>query len=151
MAIELRYKDIVNKFDKRMWPKGIDEFEEFYLLYLREKGNYIYYWPERGDRVELKQINHHPELKEYEIWMTGYQATGESNTAVLLGKVKARNFAQACHIYYCKSFLEYQEEYNDIDYKEYIDVARWDYDGNRLSIWMCNLYWSEELARKSFG
>lgn len=151
MALELKYQDIINKFDERYWPEGIDKFEEFYLLYLREKGNYVYYWPAQGDRIQLPQINHHPELKEYEIWMTGYRATGESSTASLLGKIKARNFAQACHIYYCQNFLKSQEEYNNPNYKQYIDTARWDYDGNSLSIWACSLYWSEEIARKTFG
>lgn len=151
MAITLTSKDVAAKRVERYWPSW-EEFEAFYIRYLREKlADTIYYTDQGGTEKVLKPINHHPELMEYEVWMEGYAATGESGGATLIGKAKARNFAQACHIVAATNHLEWIAKENAPDYKEYSTPGRWDYDPSNLSIWGCKLYWSEEIARKAFG
>lgn len=152
MAISTTYQEIQGKFNPHYW-KSFEEFEEYYLLNLAEgsKFNYNYYTNKEGVEIKIPTIDHHPVLKEYEVWMSGYAATGESAQAHLVGKAFARNFRQACHIVMCRDFLAYAEKINDPNHTEYEDPARWDYDPNRLTYWACGLYWSEELARKQFG
>lgn len=151
MAITTNFQIIKEKFNPRYW-NSIDEFEEYYLRDLSERlADTNYYTDRNGVEKKIPPINHHPELKEYEVWMEGYSATGESAGASLVGKVKARNFAQACHILMCKQHLEWMEKENQPNYKEYSTPGRWDYDPSRLTYWGRRLYWSEELAKKSFG
>ena len=69
-------------------------------------------------------------MKEYEVWCEGYLATGESGTASLIGKVKAKSFYEAC-VELCS-----KNEY---------------FNKERLTIWGCNLYPTEKEARKHFG
>jgi hypothetical protein len=88
-------------------------------------------------------------LKEYDIWMGGYAATGEHSTAQYLGKHKGRNFQDACMRYFMKSHLE-QIEKNDIN-DTYYDTKRFDYDPYKNTFWACILTESEEEARKQFG
>jgi hypothetical protein len=83
--------------------------------------------------------------------MQGFAVTGQQCGATLIGKAKARNFAQACHIVMCKHFLNYNNKINKPNFKGHTQPGRWDYNPNDLSEWGCGLYWSEELARKSFG
>ena len=151
MAISTNYEEVKAKYNSRFWD-SIDEFEEYYLRELSEKlADRNYYTDRNGVQREIDAINYHPKLKEYEVWMSGYAVTGESAGAHLVGKTKARNFAQACHILMCEQKLEYIKEQNNPDYKEYCTPGRWDYDPVKLSCWNCKLYWSEKLARKSFG
>lgn len=151
MAISTNYQSIKEEFNPRFWNSE-DEFIEYYLLDLAERtDNTNYYTDKNGVERKIPPINHHPELKEYEIWMEGYVITGNQQDATLVGKVKARNFAQACHIIMCKKHLEFMEEENHPDNKKYAEPGRWDYDPRKLTYWGCRLYWSEKLARKSFG
>ncbi len=151
MAITTNFNGIKEKFNPRYW-NSIDEFEQYYLQDLAERlADTNYYTDRNGIEKAIPPVNHHPELKEYEVWMEGYAATGESASANLVGKVKARSFAQACHILMCKQHLEWMEKENNPNYKEYCTPGRWDYDPGRLSYWGCRLYWSEELAKKTFG
>jgi len=150
MAISTTYDEIGKKFNPRMWD-NVDEFVEFYLLRLSEKNaDTNYYTDKNGEEQVIPPINHYPELKEYEVWMTGFAATGQSAKAHLLGKAKARNFAEACHKVVCEKYLENIKE-TESDPKTQYGIGRWDYNGNELTYWGCELYWSEELARKSFG
>lgn len=74
------------------------------------------------------------EIKEFEVWLEGYAATGERGTAQYLGKQKATSFKEAC-------------------IQALIDKD-WDlsiYDENTNSYWACKFYDNEEEARKSFG
>lgn len=155
MAITITYNQLHTEFNNAysVFCKDIDldQYIKEQLEWFTEKGSTVYYKDKNGVETCIKAINHHLELKEYDIWMSGYAATGESSSAHLLGKVKARNFAPACHIYYCKEFLEYANKYNDPGYRDYIDSSRWDYDPHNLSIWGCSLHWKEEVARRSFG
>jgi hypothetical protein len=64
-------------------------------------------------------------------------------------KIK-NNTIQDMYDYYQKE-LEFMEKENKSDYKEYSTPGRWDYDPNELTYWGCRLFWSKELAKKSFG
>ena len=151
MAITTSFQDVKSKFSPQYW-KSIYEFEEYYLRRIQETmADRNYYTDRNGIEREIDFINHHPELKEYEVWSEGYAATGEMSDATLYGKVFARNFAQACDIVMCNKHLKYINECNKPDYKEYCPPSKWCYDPNKLTDWACALYWSEELARKSFG
>lgn len=150
MAISTSAAEFRNNFNPHSWA-SFEEYETFKIQYLCEKGNFVYHTYENGKEVKFDAVNHHPELKEYEIWMEGYAATGERGYANKCATIRARNFAQAVHIYECINYLKRAEKINDPTYKEYVDAGRWDYEPNRLSNWACKYYWSEELARKSFG
>lgn len=151
MAITTNFTGIQKEFNPNRW-RSIDDFEEHYLRNIQETmADRNYYTDRYGIERQVDHINHFPELKEYEVWCEGYAATGESSGANLLGKAFARNFAQACDIVMCKNHLEYIDKCNSPDYKGYCPPSKWDYDPSKLSYWACKLYWSEELARKSFG
>lgn len=151
MAITTTFQQIEKQYYSRYW-NSIDEFEAYFLRDLSERLADTNYYTDRHEKqVVIPPINHHPELMEYEVWMEGYAATGESAGASLVGMVKARNFAQACHILVCKQHLEWIEKENNPNNKGYCDAGRWDYNPNRLTYWGCKLFWSRELAMKSFG
>ena len=151
MAISTNYKTVEEKYNPKYW-NDIEEFEEFYLRELAERlADTNYYTNKSGEEITIPPINHHPELKEYKVWMEGYAATGESGGAHLVGKTKARSFAQACHIVMCEEKLKHMTKENEPNNKQYCTPGRWDYDPSRLSFWGCKLYWSEELASKTFG
>ena len=96
MAITTNFQIIQKEFNPQYW-KSIDEFEEYYLRRIQETmADRNYYTDRNGFERRIDFINHHPELKEYEVWCEGYAATGESAGASLVGKAMARNFAQAC-------------------------------------------------------
>jgi hypothetical protein len=151
MGISTNYKKMREKFNPRYWG-SIKEFEEYYLKEISERlPDTNYYTNEGGVEVVIPPINHHPKLKEYEIWSEGFVATGQSSGAIFWGKVKARNFAQACHILMCQEHLKQIKKENNSEYKKYTTPGRWDYNPQELSYWGCKLYWSEELAKKTFG
>ena len=150
MGIEIKLENIEKEFDSRKWD-SFEEFEEYYLQHFAERGEYIFYKDKNGVDHDIKPVNHHPELKEYEVWEEGYCATGGKSGAQLLGKVKARNFAQACHVIMCQRYLQHVEKENSPEKTGYVRAGRWDYDPSNLSSWGCRLFWSEKLARKSFG
>ena len=150
MAISTSYNDVKESYNPKSWS-SIEEFEEYYLQEHAEKGRPNYYTNNEGKERFVKAIDHFPELKEYEVWSEGYAATGNQGTAHLHGKAKARNFAQACHIVMCTEYLKKIEVDNNPVNTKYVDAERWDYDPNNYSYWGCALYWSEDLASKSFG
>lgn len=151
MAISTNYNDIKEKYNPKYW-ESIEQFEKFFLQEIAEtRPDNNYYTDKNGEERIISPINHHPELKEYEVWMEGYGAIEEGSKACLIGKAKARNFAQACHIVMSEENLKNIKRENRPDYKGYPSLGRWDYDPKRLSFWACKLYWSEELARKIYG
>lgn len=152
MAISTSYEGFKKDFNPNYW-KSYDEFIEYKLLSIAEQGSFYhnYYTDQDGVEKHIPPIDHFPILKEYEVWMEGYAATGESGGAHLVGKVSARNFSQACHILMCRQYMEHVEKINNPAYSEYTDPGRWDYDPSRKSYWGCRLYWNEHLAKKSFG
>ena len=148
MAISTTFEEIEKKFDPKKW-KSIKEFEKYYLRDLSERlADTNYYTDKEGVEREILPTDHFPELKEYEVWAEGYSVTGYSQEASMLGKVKARSFAQACHILMCKNHLDWMEKINQPTFKEFANPNRWDYDPSRLTYWGCKLFWSEELANK---
>lgn len=151
MAITTSYDWIKEKFNPSYW-KNIEEFEEFRLRWISEtRQDTNYYTDKNGVERAIQPINHFPKLKEYEVWMEGFAATGESSGASLQGKAMARNFGQACHIVMCTTQLKYIEKQNDPNNKDYVNASRWDYNPNEFSYWGCGLYWSEALAKRTFG
>ncbi len=151
MAITTSFAEIKQSFNPRYWD-SIDEYEEYYLRRIQEtKPDRNYYTDRNGVEKQINFIDHHPTLKEYEVWSEGFAVTGNSESATLLGKAFARNFSQACDIVMCKTHLAWIEKVNHPNYKEYCPPTAWCYDPNRLSDWGCSLYWSKELATKYFG
>lgn len=155
MAINLSYLDLKKEFEKvkNLWPEGFDKFEKHRIEYLREtRPDRIYYVDRKAKDVTYDPVDHHPELKEYEVWMEGYVATGEHGKAQLIGKITARNFAQACHMLMAKAYLDTAIQVNAPDFKKKLEYpGRWDYSPSDLSLWGSRLYWNEELARKTYG
>jgi len=151
MAITTSFKDVLRNFNPNKWG-SIDEFEEYYLRRIQETmPDTNYYTGKDGVERSIGFIDNHPNLKEYEVWSEGYMATGESGNAYLVGKCFARNFAQACDIVMCKNRLEWINRVNDPTYSKYNPPQKWSYDPQKLTDWACALYWSKELAIKSFG
>ena len=73
-------------------------------------------------------------MKIYSIWSEGFQATGESGTATLLGTKVADTFREACDLL--------AEE--DASFKSY-------YNPQSMTYWGCRLFDNEMAARRSFG
>lgn len=149
MAISTNYEQMKQGYNSRFG--SLEDYEKYYLLKISEQGSFYhnYYTNKDGVEEHIPPVDHHPQLKEYEVWCEGYAATGESGSATLLGKAYARNFTQACHIVMCTNFLLNAQEVNDPNGKKYTDIGRWDYDPSKLSYWGCKLFWSKELAQKS--
>lgn len=151
MAIDTSFQHIKETFDARYWD-SIDEYEEYYLTRLAEtRSDWNYYTDRNGLERTIEPINHFPELKEYEVWIEGYEITGESSTASLLGKVMARNFGQACHIVNCVQLLDAIKVENNPKHTQYCTPGRWDYNPLDLTYWGCRLFWNEKLAKKAFN
>ncbi len=72
-------------------------------------------------------------MSHFQVWAEGYQATGNSSRAQLLGSATAETFQGACDIVMRKDGL-----------REY-------YDPKRLSFWGCRLFDNEADARSAFG
>lgn len=75
-------------------------------------------------------------MKEFEIWMEGYAATGESSDAQFIGKIMAETFNEACE----------KLRPGELDKNE--DGT---YRYKTPSIWARHLYDNETDARKAFG
>lgn len=148
----MTYTEIEKNFNNVRNKWTIDEYEEFYLKRISEtRADTNYYTDRYGEEHPIAPVNNFPKLKEYEVWSEGYSITGGGSGATLEGKTFARNFAQACDIVMCKKRIEWIEKVNDPNYKEYCPPSTWDYNPRDLSNWGCRLFWSKELASKSFG
>lgn len=84
------------------------------------------------------------DVRLYDIWIEGYAITGNDAQASFLGQEYGRNFKEACHVYMCKRYLQSQAYQGE-------EAGRWDYNANTQKEWGCQLYETEEEARKSFG
>jgi hypothetical protein len=73
-------------------------------------------------------------IREYEIWMEGFAATGQSGPAQILGSQRGRSFKEAV-LLFVKDHPQYKK----------------DFDPENLRIWGCQLYDNEAAARSSFG
>jgi len=75
--------------------------------------------------------------REYEVWMEGYNITGQSHKHTFIGKVRAESFKEACKIAvrnWCskESFEKY-------------------YDVEKQTFWGCKCYDNEVDAAKGYG
>ena len=81
--------------------------------------------------------------KEYEIWIEGYAASGDSGKHQLLGTCKGKSFRNAV-LNWVESkikdmgFVEFTRHYGNFNRKE-------------LTLWGCRLFPTEEESAKSFG
>lgn len=69
-------------------------------------------------------------MNSYDIYMEGYQASGDSAPARYVGHAYGDTFEQACRIYYSDSYY---------------------YNESRNTYWGCRLFESLEEAQRSFG
>ncbi|EDW8957589.1 hypothetical protein AVF70_001012 [Salmonella enterica subsp. enterica] len=70
---------------------------------------------------------------KYQVWSEGYESTGNSGDAKLLGEVEADDFASACEVLF--------KESNRSQY----------FDRHRLTYWGCRLLDNKKDASKEFG
>jgi hypothetical protein len=74
-------------------------------------------------------------MKEYEIWMEGYQATGQQAGASFVGVSEGRNFKDACKKFY-QTQSKTEQAYYDVKDNTY---------------WGCGLFPTQSQAIRSFG
>lgn len=87
-------------------------------------------------------------MKNYEIWMEGYRATGESGTAQLIAIYEGESFDDAV--------MNYMEKTPNHGIAKntrngYISDKAYENRESNWNIWSCNLFDNETDARKSFG
>jgi len=83
-----------------------------------------------------------PEIKEFEVWLEGYCATGCENGPVpaqFIGKFEAQDFRDACHI--AAMTIAHGNLYTFFKY----------YSINHNTWWACRFFDNEADARESFG
>ena len=76
-------------------------------------------------------------MKQFNIWMEGYRATGESDVARIIGSFWADDFDDAV------------KQYAEMYPRSKVDFDR--FGKGRHAIWACELFDNEADARKSFG
>jgi hypothetical protein len=98
-------------------------------------------------------------MKEYEIWIEGYAATGESGPANFIGKSHGEDFTDACvNFRYPDDIYSYDKSKVIVPKGTPLNLDK-DSNGElRLSnrtkgpmIWACALFDNEVDARKSYG
>lgn len=98
---------------------------------------------------QMEAINQKYDEEVFEIWMEGYEATGESGPAQLIGRYHGITFEEAC-----KNFTEPANIIRQSDYKIIAkkgEKLKLDENRDYPAIWACRLYDNEIDARKSFG
>jgi len=80
-------------------------------------------------------------MKEFEVWLEGYAATGQSSRATFHGKVMAESFDEAC-IKVLGGSLD-KDESNSDGYRRN--------SKGKMCVWACGCYDNETEARASFG
>lgn len=73
-------------------------------------------------------------MREFEVWMEGYSATGQSSPHRFIGKVKAKTFKEACYIALKNYFHCDEEEFKRL------------YDPKNNSFWGCKCFDNEKDA-----
>jgi hypothetical protein len=86
--------------------------------------------------------------KEFEIWIEGYIATGESSNAIMIGTGIGKSFDEAVKDYMSKNPRHGIVENTK---KRYITEEAYNNRRSNWNIWGCNLFDNEADARKSFG
>jgi hypothetical protein len=87
-------------------------------------------------------------VREFEIWMEGYAATGEHGTAQMIGKGFGSTFDEAVKDYMSKNPKHGIEENGR---NRYINEDAYKNRRSSWNIWACSLFDNEADARKSFG
>ena len=87
-------------------------------------------------------------VREFEIWMEGYAATGEHGTAQMIGKGFGSTFDEAVKDYMSKNPKHGIEENGR---NRYISEDAYKNRRSNWNIWACSLFDNEADARKSFG
>jgi len=87
-------------------------------------------------------------VREFEIWVEGYSATGEHGTAQMIGKGTGNDFNEAVKDY-MKKIPQHGIEENGRD--RYITEDAYLNRISNWNIWACNLFDNESDSRKSFG
>lgn len=93
-------------------------------------------------------------MKEYEIWMEGYAATGEHGTASKIGEFLAEDFDDAVLQYneHLKTETEYKPTFAEpYTRRDFISQEAFLRRRSNWKIWGCALFDNEADARKSFG
>ena len=72
-------------------------------------------------------------MKQYEVWMEGYAATGDSSEAEFCGVYEAETFSDAC--------AAWNKEKGEKGY----------FNARALTYWGCRFFDNETDARRSFG
>jgi hypothetical protein len=76
-------------------------------------------------------------MKTFQVWVEGYQVTGDSGTHRLAGTVEAETFQEACDIVFSDSTKsEYWREC---------------YNSEKLKFWGCRLFDNATEAAEAFG
>ena len=87
-------------------------------------------------------------MKEFEIWIEGYAATGEHAGASLVGKGNGETFDEAVLDYMSKNTNHGIEENGR---NRYMSDEAYKNRRSNWNIWACSLFDNEADARKSFG
>lgn len=87
-------------------------------------------------------------MKEFEIWVEGYSATGEHGNAQMIGKGFGDSFDEAVKDYMNKNSGHGIQENRR---NRYIDDESYQNRRSNWNIWACNLFDNEIDSRKTFG
>ena len=78
-------------------------------------------------------------MKTYEIWIEGYECTGQSSGALFKGIYEGNSLKEAC----------LNKAIKDPDFAKYLKCAPG--KNGRCSYWGCTIFDNEKDARKLFG
>lgn len=87
-----------------------------------------------GCRKWFDQPDVYGRLRQFNVWMEGYVATGQSARAELCGTYTASTFRDAVEMWVNENA-----------------TRRKDYDPHKLSFWGCAFFDNEADARRGFG
>lgn len=75
-------------------------------------------------------------IKRYQVWIEGYQATGQSTKATYHGEYEGQDFKEAV--------TAFKDSLTDEHSRQCVDL-------NRMTFWGCKFFDNESDARKAFG
>lgn len=149
--LEINQTFLEAKFNKEEWD-SFEQFKDFYITYFQETQNHdVKYLDEEGNETVFKPIIHFPNLKKYEIWSEGtILPNGTRISSFLVGAELGRNFAEACHKFACKKYLN-DLTMSDKLLKNINTVGMFEYDSEDLSFMGLKWYWNKDVASRAFG
>lgn len=127
----------VNENKSNLKEQTMDFLKDLYLNNKEEIDRVAKEYEQYKADVLLPQCMQMP-LKTYEVWMEGYNCTGQSKQHEFIGAVKAESFEKACEIavkQWCKSVADFDKYY----------------DAKTQTFWGCKCYDNESDAAKGFG